>query len=91
MKLMELLDSGILQDCKIAVFTRLDTGTAESFTIEIMRGDRPRGWRNEYTEWLRSLDLEVRSVGIGVDNKGEKDTICFHCEPIKLMSTDYNP
>lgn len=43
MRLMELLDSGILQDCKIAAFTRIDTGTTESFNVEVMRGDRPRG------------------------------------------------
>ncbi len=84
MRLMELLDSGIFQDCKIAVFTTLDVGTRENHHIEIMRGDRPRGWRPEYIEWLRALDLEVRSVGIGVDQEGTKDTICFHCEPIKV-------
>lgn len=86
MKLMELLDSGIFNDCKIAVFAPIDTGTAESFVIEIMRGGRPRGWRPEYIDWLRSLDLKVRTVGAGgVDETGKNhDVICFHCEPIEL-------
>ena len=86
MKLMTLLDSGIFKDCKIAVFTGINAGTSENFTIEIMRGQRANRWRAEYDEWLHALDLEVRSVGAGgVDESGKNyDVICFHCEPIKM-------
>ena len=84
MSLEELYPS-ISPFTKILIMTKLETGTAESFDIEITRGGRAGGCRKEYYDWLFSLGLEVECLTVcAQDASGNKELLCIHCKPIKL-------
>ena len=86
MKLRDLLESGMFDHENIAVLMDLDVGTAETFTVEVMRGQKCRRWRDEYSDWLYALDLEVRKIGVtGKDACGNLNLIVFHCGTKKIV------
>ena len=85
MKLNDLIP--LVANEKLAIFVDIDCGTAESFTVEIQRGNRLISCRPEYMEWLTELNLDVRSISYcEEDTLGNKNMLCLHCDKIK-----YNP
>lgn len=69
----------------LLITTKIDVGTEEMFDIEVIRGPRKQGMRQQYLDWLFALDLEVESIdACGEDTCGNKNLICVHCKPVKL-------
>lgn len=84
-KLSDLIDAGIIQNTKTALFLPLDVGAKVTFTVEVFRGERLGKVRPEFIEWLKALDLEIDSIGVtGKDTCGNTDLLCIHCKPIKI-------
>lgn len=70
---------------KVLIRAGIDTGTKETFEVEIERGGRKGGCRKEYYEWLFSLGLEVDHIGAcAEDVLGNKEMLTIHCKPLKL-------
>lgn len=84
MKIEDVL--ALSKDAKVLIMVGLDAGTKETFDVTLVRGDRSRGWRPEYLEWLKALNLEVKSISVcGEDTSGNKELLCIFCHPIKVM------
>ena len=70
---------------KVLIRAGIDTGTKETFEVEIERGGQKGGRRAEYYEWLFSLGLEVDHFGTCGENiLGGKEMLTIHCKPLKL-------
>ena len=84
MKIEDVL--AVSKDANLLIVVGLDAGTKETFNVTLVRGDSSRGWRPEYREWLKALNLEVKSISAcGEDTSGNKDLLCIFCHPIKVM------
>lgn len=85
MKIEDIL--ALSKDVKVLIMVGLDAGTTETFDVTLVRGDRSIAWRPEYFEWIKALNLEVKSISVcGEDTCGNEDLLCVFCHPIKVMS-----
>ena len=83
MKIEDVLT--LSKDSNVLIMVGLDVGTKETFDVTLGRGERSSTWRPEYLEWLKALNLEVKSISVcGEDTLGNKDLLCIWCHPIKV-------
>ena len=79
MKLFELFDY-LITGQKLIIRLPLNVFTEETFEVEIMRDQRYGSWRSEYEEWLRKLDLEVKTIFAG-----DSGNLLITCKPEILV------
>lgn len=85
MKLKDLIP--YIENENVCIMTELDCGTKEKFHVDIVRGTRIKGSRQEWKDWLYALDLKVRSISFtNSDALNNKNMLCVHCYPIKVVS-----
>lgn len=64
---------------KLHVRLPIDTGTEESFEVKVMQDQRFGGWREEYGDWLESLDLEIDNIFTS-----GSDNLMITCKPKRI-------
>lgn len=76
MKLDELIP--LIEDEYTCITVPLESGSSQTFDVNIVKGARLRDCSPEYVEWLKTLNLDVRSISYG------EVEICLCCASMKL-------
>jgi len=64
---------------KLHVRVPVDVGTEETFEVKVMQDQRFGGWREEYSDWLEMLDLEIDNIFTS-----GSDNLMITCKPVKF-------
>lgn len=73
----------------LLILAKINACTEEMFDVEVMRGNRKQGLRQEYIDWLFALNLKVSSINCCKrDVEGNEELLCIHCEPIYVYTEE---